>query len=170
MSTTDPCPGLAGVADLTTVARVFTDDLFTFESFSLHSIVPNLRQLNLYLTPRSSQEALSSYLGHLDSFQQLQRLDLTFWVPLEPRRGLFPVFFAECLKAPQQLQVLRLDGCPLPDVAMQVGLCTCVGWQPPSISTGWFQQTCMHCGPPLTCGCSASPIATAIQCLLSPLW
>jgi hypothetical protein len=121
MSTTDPCLALAGVADLTTVARVFTDDLFTFESFSLHSIVPNLRQLNLYLTPRSSQEALSSYLGHLDSFQQLQRLELTFWVPLEPRRGLFPVFFAECLKAPQQLQALRLDGCPLPDVAMQVG-------------------------------------------------
>ena len=64
---------------------------------------------------------MEHYGERLDHFKQLRDLRLTFWVPVNPRRGMFPIFFAEKL-ALSNMRSLQCYGTALPEIALQVSV------------------------------------------------
>ncbi|WIA15982.1 hypothetical protein OEZ85_012722 [Tetradesmus obliquus] len=82
---------------------------------SKHS--PALRKLQLLLSGRSAYEAVTEAMGGLQQLAGLQELSLQFVVSQTPKKGMWPMFFADNMQL-GGLRRLAVEGSSMPPLAV----------------------------------------------------
>lgn len=112
---------------------------------SKHS--PALRKLQLLLSGRSAYEAVTEAMGGLQQLAGLQELSLQFVVSQTPKKGMWPMFFADNMQL-GSLRRLAVEGSSMPPLAVSVS----------GSSTAMCNSLCLACR-----NCSSSPPAVLLQ-------
>ncbi|KAF6266026.1 hypothetical protein COO60DRAFT_639825 [Scenedesmus sp. NREL 46B-D3] len=78
---------------------------------------PALRELQLLISGRSAYEAVTEVMGGLQQLASLQAATLRFVVSPTPKKGMWPMFFADNMQL-GKLRQLRLEGSSMPPLAV----------------------------------------------------